>query len=98
MKISKILLYFAGFIVLVGLLILPFVLKPDAGFGGSDDKGSQMIEQVSPGYTPWFIRFWHPTEETESFLFATQAAIGALVIGYFIGYTRGRASIGKPEE
>ncbi len=95
---NKLWLYALGFLALVGLLAIPFVLTPNAGFGGSDDKGSQVIEQISPGYTPWFTWFWQPPPETSSFLFAVQAAIGAIVIGYFIGYTRGRAAAGKDEE
>jgi len=97
-KNKKLWMYLIGSLVLIGLLAMPFVLTPNAGFGGSDDKGSETIEQISPGYTPWFTWFWQPPEETESFLFAVQAAIGAIVIGYFIGYTRGRAATGKAEE
>jgi cobalt/nickel transport protein len=90
MKISKKWLYLIGFIILIALMAAPFLLKPGAKFDGSDDQGSQTIEQVSPGYTPWFTWFWQPPPETESFLFAVQAAIGAIVIGYFIGYTKAR--------
>jgi len=98
MKISKPLLYALGFLILIGLLALPFILNPNAGFGGSDDQGSAAIGRISPGYTPWFTWFWQPPAETESFLFAVQASIGAVVIGYFIGYTRGRKAAGKAEE
>ena len=63
---NKLWLYALGFLALVGLLAIPFVLTPNAGFGGSDDKGSQVIEQISPGYTPWFTWFWQPPPETSS--------------------------------
>lgn len=76
--------------LIVALLIvtIPFILyngKGDENFGGSDDKASQVIEQS--GYTPWMTSLWKPpTSEMESLLFAVQAAIGALIIGYFLGY------------
>lgn len=43
-------------LAVVALLILvPFVLAPGAEFGGSDDAGSQMVEQVTgQPYEPWF--------------------------------------------
>ena len=91
---NKIWLYLLGFLVLIGMLALPFIINPHAEFGGSDDQGSEAILAASPGYTPWFQWFWQPPPETESFLFATQAAIGAIVIGYFIGYMGGRKSVG----
>lgn len=97
-KNNKIWLYLLGFLALIAMLVMPFLLNPHASFIGSDDQGSAAIEKVSPGYTPWFTWFWQPPEETESFLFALQAAMGAIVIGYFIGYIRGRASVGKTEE
>ena len=97
-KNKKLWLYLLGFLILIGLLTIPFLLHPNAGFEGSDNAGIETIEQISPGYTPWFTWFWQPPPETASFLFAVQAAIGAIVIGYFIGYVRGRSAAGKAEE
>ena len=91
---NKVWLYLLGFVVLIAMLALPFIINPQAEFSGSDDQGTDAILAASPGYTPWFEWFWHPPSETESFLFATQAAIGAIVIGYFIGYIKGRNSAG----
>jgi cobalt/nickel transport protein len=95
---NKIWLYALGFLILIGILALPFLLKPSAEFAGADDQGSDIIMENAPGYTPWFSSFWEPPAETESMLFATQAAIGAIIIGYFVGYIRGRSATGKAEE
>ncbi|MCK5660363.1 MAG: energy-coupling factor ABC transporter substrate-binding protein, partial [Methanosarcinales archaeon] len=35
-------------------------------------------------YTPWFEPYWAPDSTGESILFSLQAAMGALVIGYFL--------------
>ena len=87
--------YGLALLALVVLFAIPFVLKPGAGFGGSDDAGSNMIQTMSPGYQPWFHSFWTPPPETESMLFALQASIGAIIIGYFIGYEKCRADAKK---
>jgi cobalt/nickel transport protein len=80
----------------IALLIvaIPFFLysgKGDGYFSGSDDKGSLAIEET--GYHPWFSSIWKPSSEMESLLFALQAAIGALIIGYFLGYYTGKRKI-----
>jgi cobalt/nickel transport protein len=70
--------------------------NPDSEFGGADGAAGDFIsEQVSPGYeptVPWFQKylFEPPGGETESLLFALQAAFGAIIIGYTIGYYKGK--------
>jgi cobalt/nickel transport protein len=77
-------------VVLLVLFPLVFV---KGEFGGSDDQGSAAIEQLRPGYKPWFTPLWTPPSgEIESLLFAVQAAFGAGVIGYVIGRIHGAAS------
>jgi cobalt/nickel transport protein len=51
-----------------------------------------VITDVTGGYEPWIgnLAFEPPGGETESLLFALQAAIGAVVIGYFFGYYKGK--------
>ncbi len=72
------------------LAVVPLFLHPNAEFGGADDAASGIIEQVRPGTQPWFHPLWTPPSgEIESLLFALQAALGAGVIGYVIGYKRG---------
>lgn len=76
-------------IVAIPLLIFNGKNEGKDYFGGSDDQASQTIE--STGYTPWFTSLWEPpSSEIESLLFALQAAIGALIIGYFLGYYTGK--------
>jgi cobalt/nickel transport protein len=37
------------------LAVVPFFLAPGAEFGGSDDAGSRMVEQIQgEAYEPWF--------------------------------------------
>ena len=46
-------------IILAVLIVVipPFVLK-GAEFGGSDDAGSQKIEEIAGDYEPWFTPLW----------------------------------------
>ena len=76
------------------IFIAPLVMyhghgEDDGYFGGSDDAASEVIEGT--GFQPWFSSIWEPPSgEIESLLFALQAAIGAIIIGYFLGYWRGQ--------
>ncbi|MCD1295405.1 energy-coupling factor ABC transporter substrate-binding protein [Methanocella sp. CWC-04] len=79
-------------IALIILFTVPFIISPGAEFGGADDGAGEVIVEMSPGYEPWFNSFWEPPGETESMLFALQAAIGAIIIGYVIGYLRGSSA------
>ena len=61
-------------------------------FKGSDDQASIAIKELAPGYKPWFKSIYNsPSPEIDTLLFALQAAIGAGFIGYYVGYSRGRA-------
>lgn len=77
------------------IAIVPFVIYMGLGedegyFGGSDDAAGEIIEET--GYQPWFSSIWEPPSgEIESLLFALQAAIGAIIIGYVFGYYNGQA-------
>jgi cobalt/nickel transport protein len=53
-----------------------------------------VIEDLTGGtYEPWFQPLWEPPSgEIESLLFSLQAAIGAVIIGYFFGYYRRKQS------
>lgn len=78
-------IYAIGFIVIVLILMSSFFVASNGDFGGADDKAEGSISEINPEYKPWFSSIWEPPGETESLLFALQAAIGALIIGYFIG-------------
>lgn len=75
------------FITAMPLWLVPKPVAEPAGlFSGADDKGQQVISEIAPDYTPWFAPLMAPASgEIASLLFALQAAIGAGVIGYWLG-------------
>ncbi len=81
--------------LVVVIVVFPLALYNGKGedqgyFGGADDQGPAYIE--STGYTPWFNSIWEPPSgEIESLLFAVQAAIGAIIIGFVFGYYYGQS-------
>ena len=89
-------------ILVAAIVILPLAIyngqgKEQGYFGGADDSAGGVIEET--GYQPWFSSIWEPPSgEIESLLFATQAAIGAIIIGYVLGYYKGQAKARKREE
>lgn len=83
-------IYIGGFAIIAILVVatLAYGSANDFGFGGADDAGGDVVGEVDPDYEPWWNGIWGDYElpgETESMLFALQAAIGAIIIGYFIG-------------
>ncbi|MCK9323775.1 MAG: energy-coupling factor ABC transporter substrate-binding protein [Candidatus Methanomethylophilaceae archaeon] len=82
--------YIAGFAVIALMVVgtLAYGAGNDSEFSGSDDQGGGIISDLDPGYQPWWDGIFGDYElpsEVESFLFALQAAIGAIIIGFFIG-------------
>jgi cobalt/nickel transport protein len=78
-------------ICLIALFIIPYILLPEAEYSGADSEVEELI--LETGYEPWFESIWEPPSgEIESLLFAIQAAIGAIIIGYFIGLEKGKRS------
>jgi cobalt/nickel transport protein len=80
--------------ILIGIVILlavvPLFMHPQSEFGGADTAAREVLTER--GVEPWFEPLIEPPgSETESLLFALQAAIGAGVIGYFLGVKRGEA-------
>jgi cobalt/nickel transport protein len=60
-------------------------------FEGADGQAEELITEIQPDYEPWVQPIIEPASgEVESLLFASQAALGAGVIGYVIGLYRGR--------
>jgi cobalt/nickel transport protein len=80
-------------LLIVALLtVFPLLTINDSEFGGADGAAEELITEISPDYQPWFNSFWEPPGgETESLLFALQAALGAGFLGYYIGLRRGQA-------
>src|SRR5208337_292544 len=79
-----------GVIFLVQSSHIQSTLKPgEEAYGGSDDAATRIIEAT--GYHPWVSPLWVPPgPEIETLMFSLQAALGAIVIGYFFGYYKGR--------
>ncbi len=75
----------------VVLAVIPLLIVHDSEFGGADGAAEQAITEIAPAYKPWFQPLLEPPGgETESLLFAVQAAVGAGVIGYAVGFYKGR--------
>lgn len=84
-----------GILLVIALLIafVPlFVLAPQGmEFGGSDDKGGELVETTDPGYEVWATPILEQIlgqelpGETESFLFCVQTGIGVGVVAYIMG-------------
>jgi len=86
-------------ILLLTVLPLWFASAPPAPpggaspamFGGADERAQQAIGSIAPGYRPWFEPVFEPASgEIASLLFALQAAVGAGVIGYWLGLSVAR--------
>jgi len=77
--------------MVVALAVIPLMTLQGAEFGGADGEAEGVINDIAPGYTPWFESIWEPPSgEIESLLFVLQGALGAGFIGYCLGYFRGR--------
>ncbi|CCG07435.1 energy-coupling factor ABC transporter substrate-binding protein [Pararhodospirillum photometricum] len=82
------------FALVVGILLLPLLMPSlkDAEFSGADSQAEGVITALAPDYQPWFESLWEPPSgEIESLLFALQAGLGAGILGYVLGFHRGRA-------
>lgn len=96
-KRAIILLALVAVIVILPLAIYNGQTEDQGYFVGADDQGSEQIE--STGYVPWTHSLWEPPSgEIESLLFALQAAIGAIIIGYVFGYWQAQANMRRKRE
>ena len=89
-------------LAVVIIFAIPFFLYMGQGeeqgtFAGADASAGPVI--LETGYQPWFNPIWEPPSgEIETLFFALQAAIGAIIIGYFIGYYTGLAKGRRMDE
>ena len=78
-------------IAAVLIAVIPLFVRKDAEFGGSDDAGSVMIEEIQGEYTPWFTPVLENAlggeipGEVESLIFCVQTGIGVGIIAFFMG-------------
>ena len=74
------------------IAIVPLFARKGASFGGSDDAGSVMVEEVrGEEYEPWFTPVLEDLldgelpGEVESLIFCIQTGIGVGIIAFFMG-------------
>lgn len=78
-------------VIVLALILIPLFALRDAEFGGSDDAGSQKIEEIQGEYEPWFTPVFETAldgeipGEIESLLFCVQTGIGVGIIAFFMG-------------
>jgi cobalt/nickel transport protein len=73
-------------VLVVLIAVVPLLFNSGAEFGGADGEAEGLITEINPDYEPWFGSLYEPASgEIESLLFSVQAALGAGVIGYFLG-------------
>ncbi len=72
-------------------MILGSIILGSTGTG-SDILAIEAIYEIQPEYRPWSNLIWKPSADIESGLFAWQAALGAAVLGYYLGFKRGQVS------
>lgn len=90
-------------ILVVLIAFIPLFALKDAEFGGSDDAGSQVVEEVDSGYEPIAEPILEKLlghelpGEVESLLFCIQSSIGVGIIAFFMGRFVERKKLGKGE-
>jgi cobalt/nickel transport protein len=83
----------------IGLSLAPVLIYQGHEFKATDTRNQQAIAEVQPGYQPWFQPIIKPSgSEIETFLFATQAAIGSGVTCYILGLYKGRTECRKSDQ
>jgi cobalt/nickel transport protein len=93
-------------VLLVLALVVIFVVSFAIGgkytdaeerFPGTDGTATEQIEELNPEYEPWFAPFFESeSSEVESGLFAMQAGIGGIVLGFAFGALWGRRNPARP--
>ena len=90
-------------VIILLIAFIPLFALKDAEFGGSDDAGSQVVEEVDSSFQPIAEpilekMFGHELPgEVESLLFCVQSSIGVGVLAFFMGRFVERKKLGKGE-
>lgn len=85
------------------LAFLPLFALKDAEFGGSDDAGSAVVEEVDSSFEPIAaplietILGGELPGEVESMLFCVQTGIGVGILAFCMGRLVERKKLGKDE-
>ncbi len=80
-----------GILVIFLIALVPLFALKDADFGGSDDAGSQVVEEVDSSYEPWATPILETIiggelpGEVESLFFCIQTGIGVGIIAFIMG-------------
>lgn len=78
-------------IVVFLMVVVPLFALKGAEFGGSDDAGSQVVEEINGEYEPWFTPVLETLidgelpGEVESLMFCVQTGIGVGIIAFVLG-------------
>ncbi len=81
------------------LSFAPVLIFQGKEFKATDSRNQTAIEEVKPGYKPWFAPVIKPSGgEVETFLFSAQAAIGSGIVCYILGLYKGRSERKQPDE
>lgn len=90
-------------IAVILIAFIPLFLLKDAEFGGSDDAGSTVVEEVDSGYEVWtapvleMILGGELPGEVESLFFCIQTGIGVGIVAFFMGRFVERKKQGRGE-
>lgn len=78
-------------VAVIALFVVPFIINNDAEFGGTDGQGPDAIEES--GYIPWIDPVaYQPDDLGERLLFSFQVAIGAVIVGFYVGLETGKVN------
>jgi cobalt/nickel transport protein len=78
------------FLVII-IAVIPIIFISDGEFSGADSQAEDIITEIEPDYEPWFNPIFEPPSgEIESLFFVLQGAIGAGVIGYYLGFMKSK--------
>ena len=81
----------AAIIAIILIALIPLFALKDAEFGGSDDAGSTVVEEVDSSYEPWAAPLLEDIlgrelpGEVESLFFCIQTGIGVGIIAFIMG-------------
>ncbi len=86
------------------IAVIPLFALKGAEFGGSDDAGSVMVEEIHGEYSPWFtpvletILNGELPGEVESLIFCVQTGIGVGILAFCMGRMYERKRLCREDE